>query len=91
MFNFTPSIQGVAYIDLTQEEDTVKMPPFKGNITSTWKIDINLSDFFPDNTSSVRQEPWTHAVHSTHTSLGEGKEISIPREHLFSLALTLKR
>ena len=33
MLNFTPSILGVAYVDLTQEEDAIIMLPLRGNIT----------------------------------------------------------
>ena len=65
MFNFLLSIRGVAYIDLTQDEDTVKMPPFKGNIAPAQKIDIVHSDIIPDNTSSIREEPWTGVAPST--------------------------
>ena len=98
MFNFTPSIQGVAYIDLTREEDTVKMPLFKGNIAPAQKIDIDHSDIIPDN-SSVREEPWTRVARSTHTGSGSVaphpltsalQSVSIPREHSFSLALNPK-
>ena len=70
MLNFMPSVQGVTYIDLTQEEDTLKMPPFKGNITSAQKDDANCSNIIPDNTSSVREEPWTCAAHSAPTGSG---------------------
>ena len=70
MLNFTLSVQGVTYIDLTQEEDTVKMPPFKGNITSAWKDDTDHPKIIPDNTSSVREEPWTCAAHSAPTDSG---------------------
>ena len=32
MLNFTPSVPGVAHVDLTQEEDAVIVPLLRGNI-----------------------------------------------------------
>ena len=40
----------------------------QGNIASTQKIDTDDSNIIPDNTSSVREEPWGHIAHPTHTS-----------------------
>ena len=76
MLNFKPSIQGVACIDLTWEDDTIKMPPFKGNIAPAQKDDVDLPNIILDNTSSMREEPgimqltllppvqvWSHLSH----------------------------
>ena len=67
MLNFMPSVQGVTYINLTPEEDTVKMPPFRANIVSAQKDYADHANIIPDNTSSVREEPWTHVAHYAHT------------------------
>ena len=56
MLNFTPGIPGVAYIDLTQEEDAIIVPPLKGNITPPRRVGADNSDIIQDNTSSVREE-----------------------------------
>ena len=70
MLNFTPSVQGVTYIDLTQEEDTQDASPFKGNIVPTQKDDTDHPNIIPDNTSSVREEPWTCTACSAPTGSG---------------------
>ena len=70
MLNFKPSTQGVTCIDLTREDDTIKMPPFKENITPAQEDYADCLNVIPDNTSSVREEPWTHTAHSAPTSSG---------------------
>ena len=70
MLNFKPSIQGVATINLTQGQEAVEMPPFRGNITPTQKHNADLFNIIPDNTSSIREEPWTHTAHFAPTSSG---------------------
>ena len=60
MLNFELSVQGIITINLTQEEAIIKFPPLRGNITPPQKDNYEGSDIIPDNTSSVREDPWTH-------------------------------
>ena len=46
------------------------MPPFKGNIAPAQKDDADCPNIIPDNTSSVREEPWTHTTPSAPTGSG---------------------
>ena len=62
MFNFTPSVPGVAYVDLTREEDTIKVPPLKRNIAPPQRMTADDSNIIPDYTSSVREESWGHVA-----------------------------
>ena len=59
MLDFKPSVHGVATIDLTQGEGVVKMPPYRGNIVPSQKDNTDCFNIIPDNTSSIREEPWT--------------------------------
>ena len=58
MLNFMLCIPGVAYVDLTQEEDAVVMPPLRGNIAPLRRAGAGNSDIILDNTSSVKEESW---------------------------------
>ena len=58
MLNFQPNIPGIAYVDLTQDEDAVVVPPLRGNIAPLRRTGTNSSDIKSDNTSSVKEESW---------------------------------
>ena len=70
MLNFKPNRQGVATIHLTQGEEVVEMPPFRGNITPSQKDKADCFNVIPDNTSSIKEEPWTHGAHVAPTRSG---------------------
>ena len=60
MLNFEPSMQGITTIDLTQEGAIIKFPALMGNIAPPQKDNYEGYDIIPDNTSSVREDPWVH-------------------------------
>ena len=77
MLNFEPSVQGITTIDLTQEEAIVKFPPLRGNITPTQKDNYDGYDTIPDNTSSVREEPWTCTASAAPSGAGSTAPITV--------------
>ena len=73
----TPSVQGITTIDLTQEETIIKFPPLRGNIASPPKDNYDGYDIIPDNTSSVREEPWTHTASAAPSGASSTAPITV--------------
>ena len=72
-----PSMQGITTINLTQEEAIVKFPPLRGNIVSPQKYNYDGYNIIPDNTSSVREEPWTHTASAAPSGAGSTAPITV--------------
>ena len=77
MLNFEPSMQGITTIDLTQEETIVKFPPLRGNIALPWKDYYEGYDIIPDNTSSVREDPWACIASAAPSGEGSAAPITV--------------
>ena len=77
MLNFEPSMQGITTIDLTQEEAIIKFPPLRGNIAPPQKDNYDEYDIIPNNTSSVRGEPWTRTASAAPSGAGSTAPITV--------------
>ena len=77
MLNFEPSMQGITTIDLTQEKAIIKFPPLRENITPPWKDNYEGYDIIPDNTSSVREDPWAHIASAAPSGAGSITPITV--------------
>ena len=77
MLNFEPSVQGITTINLTQEEAIVKFPPLRGNITPPQKDNYEGYDIIPDNTSSVREDPWACIASAAPSGVGSTTPITV--------------
>ena len=70
-------MQGITIIDLTQEEAMVKFPPLRGNIAPPQKDNYAVYDIITDNTSNVREDPWTHTASAAPSGAGSTTPITV--------------
>ena len=70
-------MQGITTINLTQEEAIVKFPPLRGNIAPPQKDNYDGYNIIPDNTSSVREEPWTRTAIAAASDAGSTAPITV--------------
>ena len=77
MLNFEPSMQGITTINLTHEEAIIKFPPLRGNIAPPQKDNYDGYDIIPDNTSSIREEPWTRTASAAPSGAGSTAPITV--------------
>ena len=68
---------GITTIDLTQEEAIVKFPQLRGNIALPQKDNYEGYDIIPDNTSSVREDPWAHIASAAPSGMGSAAPITV--------------
>ena len=76
MLNFKPSVHGITTVNLTQEEAIVKFPPLKVNIAPPQKGNYEGYNIIPDNTSSVREDPWTCIASAAPSGAGSTAPIT---------------